>query len=274
MLQVFAVSDGTGATAEGVLRAALTQFADQGVTIKRYGNVRSALAIHDIVAEAAKSGGFIVHTLVSENLRHRMLTEGRSLDVTTIDLMGPMLARLSELLATPPRAEPGLFQPFDAAYLERIDAINFTVEHDDGKKVDDLARAEIILVGVSRTTKTPLSIFLAYRGWRVANIPIVLGIEPPRLLFELPKRRVVGLVCRPEYLSQMRQTRVEFLGSGSKGYANLSHVKDELKFAYEIFGRRPDWPLIDVTAKSIEESAAEILSLIRKPAKKTYDDFE
>lgn len=274
MLQVFAVSDGTGSTAEGALRAALTQFADQDVRIKRFGNVRSTSVVREIVAEAAKADGFIVHTLVSENLRHVMLTEGRSLDVITIDLMGPMLARLSELLSTQPRAEPGLFQPFDPAYLERIEAINFTVDHDDGKNVDDLARAEIVLAGVSRTTKTPLSIFLAYRGWRVANIPLVLGMEPPKLLFELPKRRVVGLVCRPEYLSQMRYTRVQRLGSGTQGYADLSHVKDELKFAYDVFGRRPDWPLVDVTAKSIEETAAEILSLVRKPAKKIYQDFE
>jgi hypothetical protein len=181
--------------------------------------------------------------------------------------MGPLLARLSELLAAQPRSEPGLFQPFDTAYLERIEAINFTVRHDDGRSVHDLDQAEIVLAGVSRTSKTPLSIYLAYRGWKVANVPLVLGIEPPKELFDLPKRRVVGLVVKPERLAELRQTRVERMGTRALGYADMDYIRKELAFAYNIFERRRDWPLVDVSAKPIEEAATEVVTLVGKSRK-------
>jgi len=264
MYNIYAVSDATGRTAEGVLRAALTQFDNPNVKITRYGGVRSESRIREIVAEASGSEGFVVHTLVSAEMRRVMFTEGRAANVPTIDLMGPMLARLSELLAAQPRAEPGLIETFDPAYLLRIDAIDFTVRHDDGRNIHELDKAEIVLVGVSRTSKTPLSIYLAYRGWRVANLPIILGIEPPAGLFKLPRRRVVGLVVKPERLFDLRQVRVEHLGIGRKGYADLDHIRKEVSYAYEVFERRRDWPLVDVTTKPIEETASEVVALIAK----------
>ena len=212
--------------------------------------------------EAKRTGGFIVHTLVSQRLRTLALTEGRAAHVPTIDLMGPMLARLSELLSSRPRSVPGLFTTFDPAYLQRIDAIDFTVRHDDGQNIDDLDKAEIVLVGVSRTSKTPLSIYLGYRGWKVANVPLVLGIEAPRQLLELPHQRAVGLVIRPERLVELRQARVEHMGSGTLGYADLDFIRREMAYAYEVFERRRDWPLVDVTTKPIEESAAEVVALL------------
>jgi len=262
VLQIYAVSDATGKTAEGVVRAALTQFNDAKVQIKRIGGVRTISQIQEIVADAAQKGGFIVHTLVSAEMRHAILTKGRAENVATIDLMGPMLARLSELLAAQPRAEPGLFQPFDPAYLLRIDAINYTVRHDDGHNIDDLDRAEIVLVGVSRTSKTPLSIYLAYRGWRVANVPIILGIDPPSQLFDLPHRRVVGLIINPERLAELRQARVQKMGTRTLGYADIEHIRQEIAYAYQIFERRRDWPLVDVTTKPIEEAATEVVALL------------
>lgn len=264
MYHIYAVSDGTGKTAEGVVRAALTQFDDSQVRIIRYGGVRVPARVCEVVDEASQTGGFIVHTLVSGQLRQLILTEGRASNVTTVDLMGPMLARLSELMTAQPRAEPGLFQPFDRAYLLRIDAIDYTVRHDDGRNIDDLDLAEIVLFGVSRTSKTPLSIYLAYRGWRVANVPIVKGIEPPPQIFELPHRRVVGLVVRPERLAELRQVRVEHIGTQALGYADLAHIQEEVTYSYQIFERRRDWPLVDVTTKPIEEAAAEVVSLISR----------
>lgn len=261
MTHIYAVSDATGITAERVVRAALVQFDDHNIQITRYGAVMDTERITEIVSEATDTGGFIVHTFVYEDLRHAMLTEGRANNVTTIDLMGPLLVRLSEQLATTPRAEPGLFQPFDAAYLQRIDAINFTVRHDDGKNIDDLDQAEIVLVGVSRTSKTPLSIFLAYRGWRVANVPLMLGIDPPAKLFSLPRRRVACLVVKPERLSELRQARVERMGTPLKGYADLEYVRNEVAYAYQVFDKRRDWPLVDVTSKPLEEAAAEVVAL-------------
>lgn len=262
MFHVYVISDATGQTAEGVMRAALIQFDPSKVEIHRYGGVRTSAQVRSIVTEASSTGGFIVHTLVSADMRRTVLTEGRAADVPTIDLMGPLLARLTDLLAAKPRAEPGLFQPFDTAYLQRIEAIDFTVRHDDGRNIQDLERAEIVLVGVSRTSKTPLSIYLSYRGWKVANIPLALGVEPPARLFELPKRRVVGLIVRPERLAELRRVRLEHIGTSIAGYADLDYVSQEAAYAYQIFERRRDWPLVDVTAKPIEETAAEVISLL------------
>src|SRR5512139_1279740 len=193
MYHIFAASDATGTTAERVLRAALTQFYPDKVKITRHGGVRTPARIREIVHETARAKGFIVHTFVSDDLRAVILKEGRDHNVTTIDLMGPLLARLSELMAIQPKAQPGLFNPFDPSYLQRIEAIDFTVRHDDGRNTHELEQAEIVLVGVSRTSKTPLSFYLGYRGWKVANIPIALGVAPPANLFDLPKRRVIGL---------------------------------------------------------------------------------
>lgn len=265
MFKIYAVSDGSGKTAEGVVLAALTQFDDSNLEITRVSQVRSAAQIHAVIDEASRTGGFIVHTLVSEKMRRLIFTEGRAADVQTIDLMGPMLARLTELLAVQPRSKPGLFKPFDSAYLQRIDAINYTVRHDDGRNVDDLDQAEIVLVGVSRTSKTPLSIYLAYRGWRVANVPLVLGIKPPPQLFDLPRRRVVGLIINPQRLADLRRARVEHIGTRIEGYADLEYINREATYAYEVFARRIDWPLVDVTTKPVEEAAAEVVALIGKP---------
>lgn len=262
MRHIFAVSDASGTTAEGVVRAALVQFDSDQVDITRYGGVRSVERVREIIAEAAERGGFVVHTLVAEELRLEVLNAGRRRNVTTIDLMGPLLGRLSELLAAAPRAQPGGPQGLDPGYLRRIMAMEFTVRHDDGRYVHDLDQAEIVLAGVSRTSKTPLSFYLAYRGWRVANIPLMLGVEPPPELFVLPRRRVVGLVVRPERLAELRQVRVERMRTRALGYADLEHIRREVVFAYEVFARRPDWPLVDVTAKPIEETAAEVVALI------------
>ena len=263
MYQIYAVSDATGATAERVVQAALTQFESDTVKITRYGSVRTLDQVRGILIEAEASNGFVVHTLVSAELRRLVLTEGRRRGVATIDLMGPLLARLSTVLATRPLSEPGLFQPFDDAYLSRIDAIRYAVNHDDGRNPHEWSQADIVLVGVSRTCKTPTGIYLAYQGWRVANVPLVLGLEPPAELFRLPKGRVVALMVQLERLAILREARVGRLGTASQGYADLGHVRREVVYAYELLERRTDWPIVDMTAKSIEEAATEIVSLIR-----------
>lgn len=262
MYQVFVISDATGATAERVVQAALTQFQDATVNISRHGGVRTVEQVREIMTDAETSQGIVVHTLVAQELRRLVLDEGRRRGVATIDLMGPLLARLTSLLATVPRAEPGLYRPFDDAYLSRIEAIRFTVNHDDGRNTSDLPRADIVLIGVSRTCKTPVSMYLATQGWRVANVPLVLGLEPPAELFALRKRRVIALTVQPERLAVLREVRIERMGTMRQGYADLTFVRQEVKYAYELLGRRPDWPIVDMTAKPIEEAAAEIVNLI------------
>lgn len=269
MYQVYAISDATGTTAERVVQAALTQFGGATVDITRYGGVRTAQQVRRILDEAEASQAIIVHTLVSAELRGLVLTEGRQRSIATIDLMGPLLARLTSLLATAPLAEPGLFRPFDDAYLSRIEAIRFAVSHDDGRNTHELMLADIVLVGVSRTCKTPVSMYLATQGWRVANVPVVLGLEPPAELFSLPRRRGVALMVQPERLAALRRARVERLGTSGVGYADLAGVRREVAYAYELLERRPDWPIVDMTAKSIEEAATEIVNLIGKRGEPT-----
>ncbi len=264
VVQIYTVSDASGATAERVVQAALMQFDAEDVTVRRFGEVRTKDQVSEIVSLAAADNALIVHTLVSEELRLVMLNEGRVMNVPTIDLMGPLLARLSDMLSLSPKGIPGGMGAFDRSYLQKIEAIDYTVRHDDGKNPHELSQAEIVLVGVSRTSKTPLSIYLAYRGWKVANVPIMLGVDPPKNLFKLPKHRVAGLVVRPERLVELRKARIEHMGTISAGYADLDFVRQEMAYAYEIFERRKDWPLIDVTVKPIEETASEIVTLLGK----------
>jgi len=266
---VFVVSDATGTTGERVVRAALMQFATARVLVERVPEVRTTEQVREVVQAAAKRGGTIVHTLVSAELRQAMLNEGRARHVMTIDLMGPLLTRLSDVLEVSPLAHPGLFEQLDEGYFQRIDAINFTVAHDDGRKPQDLSLADVVLVGVSRTCKTPISIYLSYRGWRVANVPLLLGMEPAPQLFAADRRRVVGLTIREERLVRLRQVRLQRMRSGfDRGYADAAQVGREVEWAQFIF-RRGQWPLVDVTNKSIEEAAAEIVALVTR---RTHED--
>jgi len=202
-----------------------------------------------------------VHTLVLPELRQEVLTEGRRRHVVTIDLIGPLIARLSETLELAPLAKPGLMRQLDESYFERIGAIDFSVRHDDGRNPEDLAQADLVLVGVSRSSKTPISIFLAYRGWRVANVPVIANLEPPPTLFDMDRRRIIGLTIQPDRLIQLRQARLKRMARGlPMDYARMENVQQELDW-FGLLLRRERWPVIDVTNKSIEECAAEVISL-------------
>jgi regulator of PEP synthase PpsR (kinase-PPPase family) len=259
---VFVVSDGTGETAERVLKAALAQFVGAAVEIDRRPEVRTEEQVRQVVQEAAQSEGFIVHTLVSDELRDAMVREGRLQNVETIDLMGPLLARLSRQFVVSPSEKPGLFRQLNEEYFRRVETMEFAFHHDDGRRARELSKAEIVLVGVSRTFKTPLSIYLAFQGWFVANVPVVPGIDLPPELFTLPDC-VVGLTIDPVRLTDLRRVREQRLGGATGDYADLSSVRHEVAYALRLF-REQQWPIIEVTDKPIEESAAEILALVRK----------
>ncbi len=258
---VYIISDATGATGRRVVEAALAQFADAEVDVVQIPGVREVDAVKRIVGEAARARGTIVHTLASPELRQMMLNEGRRCHVVTIDLLGPLVARLSDSLELAPLAKPGLLQQIDETYIQRIEAIDFAVRHDDGRHPEDLPDADLVLVGVSRTSKTPISIFLAYRGWRVANVPIVINLEPPAALFRVDRQRVIALTIQPERLVNLRRARMSRLARGyALAYADMEHIVEELDWA-ELIVRRERWPVVDVTHKSIEEVASEIIDL-------------
>lgn len=256
--QVFAVSDGSGGTAERVIRAALTQF-EKEVAVHRLGEVRTVEQVRQIVHQAAESQALIVHTLVTAELRQAMFEEGRRRHVQTLDLMGPLLERLSDLLEVLPLARPGLYGQEE--YNRRIEAMDFAFRHDDGRHTDELEQAEIVLVGVSRTGKTPLSVYLAIRGWLVGNVPIVLGVEPPPILSRLPPRQVIGLTVEAGRLVQLRRVRVARMSGAARGYVDPGRVREEVKYALNLF-REKGWRVVDMTSKPIEEATAEVVALM------------
>jgi hypothetical protein len=261
--RIFVASDGTGETAEQVLRAALMQFETAEVEIERRPEIRAEEQIHQLVQQASQAGGLIIHTLVSDELRDAMVREGRLQNVETIDLMGPLLARLSRQFAISPSEKPGLFRQLNEEYFRRIETMEFAFHHDDGRRAHELSRAEIVLVGVSRTFKTPLSVYLAFRGWFVANVPIVLGIDQPPELFDLLPDRVIGLTIDPVRLADLRRVREQRLGGATGDYAVLEFVRREVAYARHLFDEQR-WPVVEVTDKPIEESASEILALVKQ----------
>lgn len=264
MHHIFIVSDGTGQTAEQTLKAALTQFTAAEVRMHRRAEVRTPEQALYVVEEAAEVKGIIAHTIVSQDLRRALRRFGMLRDVETIDLFGPLLARLSEYFSYSPAERPGLFRKLNEEYFRRIDSMEFAIAHDDGMRSEDLARADIVLVGVSRTFKTPLSIYLAFKGWFVANIPIIMDVPPPPQLFRLKPGRVFCLTTSPKRLADLRSVRDEYLGRRTGSYADPDFVRRELAYAKRLFRKRPDWPLIDVTNKPIEEISNEVLQFVRR----------
>jgi len=260
--KVLILSDATGTTAEMVVRNALTQFEHKDFELERFSYVRNKSKVLEAVESAFESGGIIFHTLVSRELRDALLSESLRKNVPTIDLMGPTLKLLSEFCNEPPKMDPGIQYNLSDRYFRRIEAIEYTVTHDDGHGIENLNRADIILTGVSRTSKTPLSIFIANRySLAIANIPIVPGIELPEKLFMIDQSKIVGLTISPRRLMDVRKARLERVNLGTPTkYVNFDDIIYELRYAHSIFASN-GWPVIDVTEKSVEEIALEILSV-------------
>ena len=262
--QVFIISDGTGRTAEQVLNAALMQFETRKVQTMIYPHVSTEKQILEIIAEASLTKSLVVFTLVSKKLRDVIISQCRLYDVEAIDLIGPLLAHFSHHFSHLPSEKPGIYYELNKPYFKRIEAVEYTLRHDDGQRIEELDKAEIVILGVSRTVKTPVSIYLAHKGWLVANIPIVLGIEPPEELFRIPPNRVFCLTTSPNHLAELRKVRETHLGGNLGDYAKPSYVMKELEYANTIFRRQARWTKIDVTNKPIEEISMEILAGLRK----------
>ena len=263
MKRIYIVSDGTGRTAEQTLQAALTQFPDSQVDIILKQRIRSEMQIVEMIPEIKRDTGLVVHTLVSQALRDSLVRLTRIHNIDTIDLMGPLLGRLSLYFANTPKQEPGLFFQLNKEYFKRIDSMQFAFNHDDGQRFYEYDKAEIVLVGVSRTFKTPLCIYLAFKGWFVANYPVILHVEPPEILTSLPPGRVFGLTTEAADLSTLRTAREQYLGGCTGEYTSIAHVKQELMYANNLF-EQYGWPVISVTSKPIEEIASEILAIKRR----------
>jgi [pyruvate, water dikinase]-phosphate phosphotransferase / [pyruvate, water dikinase] kinase len=261
---IYVISDGTGETAAVMIRAALVQYADKEVTLIRYKNVRNELQIEPIINDAFDQRGLIVYTVVSPQLRRKIHELANTKGLPSIDLLGPILGTLDTFFGvSSANPQAGLLRAVDEQYFKRIEAIEYTVKHDDGKTMSELDKADIILVGISRTSKTPLSIFLSHKGWKVANVPIVLDQPLPEDLFKVDQRKVVGLIIDMESLQRIRKNRLEKFGQDPGGeYASLAHIGKEIDYATGLFKKNKRWPVFNVTERALEETATEITKIV------------
>lgn len=259
---ILIVSGGAGTSGEQVVHTVLAQFPQSRTRVVTVPNVRFESQIDDVVERAQAAGATLVHTLVDERLRARLEALAAERGVAAVDLMGPLFERLAAALGQPPLGQPGLYRQLNKAYFDRVAAIEYSMAQDDGKRSENWAMAEIVLVGVSRVGKTPLSLYLSVLGWKVANVPVVVGLDLPEALFRLDPQRVIGLTVEPGQLLAFRQQRQQRLGvSGQSDYIDPEKVYEELQYALKLC-RRSGFTVIDVTDRPIETSADEVIRLV------------
>ncbi|MDF2571205.1 MAG: yqfL, partial [Sporomusa sp.] len=257
------MSDSIGETAEMVARATASQFNSGEFDIIRIPYINSAEQITETVREAAKHSSVICHTLVSADLREVLLEQAREHSIPTIDIMGPMIHAVQNVTGMVPRLKPGLIHKLDQEYFKRVEAVEFAVKYDDGKNPLGLLKADIVIIGVSRTSKTPLSMYLAHKKVKVANVPLVPEAPLPQELFKVPSHRIVGLIIDKFKLNEIRCERLKTMGlAPDASYANIGRIHEELDYARQIM-RRLDCPIIDVSNKAIEETANRILEVVQ-----------
>jgi [pyruvate, water dikinase]-phosphate phosphotransferase / [pyruvate, water dikinase] kinase len=258
------VSDSTGDTVHSVARACLVQFEGAEAVEHIWSMVRTKSQIERVIAGVEANPGVILYTLVNETLRSPLVEGCRRLQVPAIPVLDPVIGALATFLGRQSRGLPGQQHLLDTEYFQRIDAMTFALNHDDGQSAWGLNEADVILVGVSRTSKTPTCIYLANRGIKAANVPVVPGMTLPQELFDATRPLVIGLTNDPERLIQVRRNRLTLLHQEDRtDYTDIEAVRDEVSAARRLFAER-HWPVIDVTRRSIEETAAAILKLIAR----------
>lgn len=258
------VSDATGETIQSIARACLVQF-DRVETVEHFWNlVRSSHQLDLAIEEIGVHRGMVLYTLVDDILEERLERFCRENAIPCISVLDPVMVAFAQHLGMPSKHRPGRQHSLDAAYFGRIEAMDYALAHDDGNAARDLHNADVVLVGVSRTSKTPTCLYLANRGIRAANVPYVPGAPLPSELTELGDKLVVGLTKDPEQLVQLRRNRIRTLHQGqSTDYVDLERVRDEVVEARRLYARK-GWPVIDVTRRAIEETAAEITRLLSR----------
>ena len=262
-IEIHVVSDATGETATRVVMAVERQFPELEFEVVRHPRIMSTDDVQLAAARARGRRAVIVYTLVDPGSREAMRTLCRRYKLHYCDLLGHPIEAVARVSGLPARMEPGARPVLDSAYFKRMEAIEFAVRADDGAAAKRLADADIVLVGVSRTSKTPLSIYLGFLGYKTANVPIVRGIEPPAELWGVEPTRVVGLTLEPGKLAEIRKRRVRQMRGSSRGYAELTEIYEELEEA-EAVHRRLGCPVIDISDLAIEETAHRIARLVEQ----------
>lgn len=261
---IYVVSDSVGETAELVTKAALSQFNGSEITIKRFPYVEDKTHIDEVISLAKMDNGLIVYTLVKPEIRLYIHEMAAKESIYAFDIIGPLMDKVHQIYGKTPLFEPGLVRKLDEDYFKKIEAIEFAVKYDDGRDPRGILKADIVLVGVSRTSKTPLSQYLAHKRLKVANVPLVPEVDPPEELFLVPPEKCFGLKISPEKLNNIRRERLISLGLNDNAiYANIERIKEEIVY-FESIVNRIKCPVIDVTNKAVEETANIILNQYRQ----------
>lgn len=260
---VYILSDSVGETAELVIKAGLSQFTNGDHVIQRIPYADDKEIIEKSLQLAKDKNGMIGFTLVDPELRSFVNTEAARLGIEAVDIMGPVMNSMEHFFQKEPRMEPGLVHKLDEDYFKRVEAIEFAVKYDDGRDARGISRADIILIGVSRTSKTPLSQYLALKRLKVTNIPIVPEVDPPEELFSIDPKKCIGLSISPEKLNDIRKERLKALGLGDEAtYANMKRIDEELEYFNKIVDKI-GCHVVDVSTKAVEETANIIMQHIK-----------
>lgn len=261
--ELFVLSDGTGETAGASVRAAMSQFSTR-YRLRTFGEVRRESQIRRVLDAALESNALVVFTMVHEPMADALRREAEQRGLQAVDLLGPLIEATARRFGLEPEHRPGVLHSFTDEYFRRIEAVEFAVRHDDGASLHTLHQADLVLTGVSRTSKTPLSMYLAQRGFKTGNVPLVPGIAPPRPLLEVDPRKVYGLLVDSEALLGIRRQRVRQLNAPPRtSYADPDGVRDELHQARRLFRAR-GWRSVDITGRAVEETASRIIELYER----------
>ena len=264
-LIIYVISDSVGETAQQVAKAAISQFMiNANYEIRRFPYVVDKKFLMEILNSGKNEDAIIIYTLVDESLSTLTKEYCQNEGLSNIDLMSPILSEIAKKTDRKPRREPGIIRKLDETYFKRVEAIEFAVKYDDGKDPRGVLKSDIVLVGISRTSKTPLSMYLANKNIKVANVPLVPEIPLPKELNDINPKKIIGLTNTPEKLNKIRQERLKALGlSSNANYANLGRILQELDYSDSVM-KRLGCPVIDVSNKAIEETAGIILDLMKE----------
>jgi regulator of PEP synthase PpsR (kinase-PPPase family) len=264
---VYVLSDSVGETAELVVRAALSQFKEEKTIIRRIPYVEDNAIVDEVITQALENNGVIAFTVVLPEVKLYLIREAKKYNIPVHDILTPLISMVGERLNDVPKNESGLMHTLDEEYFRKVEAIEFAVKYDDGRDPRGVERADVVLVGVSRTSKTPLSQYLAHKSLKVTNVPLVPEVDPPEELFSIPAERIIGLKINPIKLNGIRAERLKALGLKEEAsYATLERIQEELDYSEKVM-ERIGCDVIDVSTKAVEETANLIYQMVRNNKK-------
>ena len=276
-LSIFILSDSLGNTAEHVAGAAIAQFQSDAFTVKKFPYIKEDTPFDYIFSEILRAPDkIILHTIVKKELVQKISKFATENNIRCLDLLTPVLESIESVTGEAPLQETGMLRKLNDRYFKRVESVEFAVKYDDGKDPRGVLKADLVIIGVSRTSKTPLSMYLANKNIKVANIPLVPEAKVPQELFQIPSKKIVGLTNTPEKLNEIRTERLRALGlstanAGENKYANMDRILEEIEFAESLM-KKIGCPIINVSNKAIEETAEKIITYLKRNGMKVYNE--